>query len=131
VESDCCPNCLAPGERADHLCRCPNTKHTELLCNGTTELENWMRQADSTYHKILYWVPKYILYRGTIPFADFGLMSSRMMEAAISQDIIGWKEFHGGLATTLYLYNMHTFACLEPSYPSEHGLVGLCHIFCK
>ncbi len=93
---DRCPNCLMPAERADHLCLCPNEERTALLRDSTAELETWMAKSENTHHEILYWVPKYILCQGTVPFADLGPMSPRMMEVALSQDLIGWRNFMEG-----------------------------------
>jgi hypothetical protein len=93
---DRCPNCLMAAERADHLCRCPSEERTTLLRDNTAELVKWMEKSDNTYHEIVYWVPKYILCRGTIPFADLGPMSPRMMKLALSQDVIGWHNFMEG-----------------------------------
>ncbi len=99
---DRCPNCLMPAERADHLCRCPNEERTALLWDGTTELETWMAKSENTNHEILYWVPKYILCRGTVLFADLGPMSPRMMDIALSQDLIGWRNFMEGRVSKLF-----------------------------
>lgn len=95
-DDDRCPNCLSPAERADHLCRCPSSERTQLLHDNTAELETWMKLNDNTYHELSYLIPKYILCRGTVQFADLGSMSPKMMEAAKSQDKIGWRNFMEG-----------------------------------
>ena len=40
-----------------------------------------------------YWIPKYVLMRGTKNLAEMGCMSPQMTSLAKSQDIIGWKNF--------------------------------------
>lgn len=96
ADDDRCPSCLLGKERADHLCRCPNEERTQLLRENTNELEEWMTQHDNTHHKLLYWIPKYILCHGQVRFQDLGPMSRRMMEIAKSQDTIGWRNFMEG-----------------------------------
>ena len=108
AENDRCPNCLSPAERADHLCRCPSEERTQLLHDSTADLEKWMRLDDNTYHEILYLVPKYILCRGTIRFADLGSMSPTMMEAAKSQDVIGWRNFMEGRISKRFFTIQHS-----------------------
>ena len=93
---DRCPSCEICAENAAHLCRCPNEERTMLLKDNTNELETWMLANDNRYHELAYLIPKYILCRGTVKFCDLGPMSSRMMELALSQDTIGWRNFMEG-----------------------------------
>ena len=84
-----CPNC-GEKETAAHLCVCPCEDRTRLLTEMTDDLEKWMAKGDKTNPEIAYWVPKYILFRGTKRFEDMGYMSPMMRELARSQDKIGW-----------------------------------------
>ena len=95
-EDDKCPSCLLASENADHLCRCPNVERTQLLRDSTSELELWMQTNNNTHHELCYWIPKYILCRGQVQFADLGPMSPTMYEIAESQDMIGWRNFMEG-----------------------------------
>ena len=60
------------------------------------DLGEWMPKNDATNREIAYWVPKYILFRGTRKFEDLGMMSPHMKELAKSQDIIAWRNFMEG-----------------------------------
>lgn len=98
-----CPSCLTAAEDADHLCRCPNHERTQLLRDCTAELESWMQANNNTHHELCYWIPHYILCRGQILFADMGPMSPTMMDAARSQDLIGWRNFmEGRVSSKIY-----------------------------
>ena len=90
-----CPNC---GERKTtaHLCICPDNDITRLLSEMAKDLEKWMVRDSTTYAEIVYWVPKYIMFRGTKKFVDMGMMSSAMIVMARSQDKIGWRNFMEG-----------------------------------
>ena len=44
----------------------------------------------------MYWLPKYILFRGSQNWGTLGKMSKSMREIADSQDQIGWREFMEG-----------------------------------
>ena len=83
-----CPNC-GMKETAAHLCVCPNEDRTRLLKEMVEDFEKWMTKNDATNREIAYWVPKYILFRGTKKFEDLGPMSVHMKAIAHSQDIIG------------------------------------------
>ena len=87
-----CPNCGLV-EKAEHLNRCPSAERTRLLEEGVKELEEWMQQDNRTDSKIAYWLPKYILFRGSRSWGSLGTMSKQMRDIAESQDEIGWREF--------------------------------------
>lgn len=90
-----CPNC-GMVEKAEHLNRCPSEGRTQLLTEGVEALEEWMRQDGRTDSELAYYLPKYILLRGTRMFSSLGPMSVEMLRAAEAQDRIGWREFMEG-----------------------------------
>ena len=94
---------------AEHLCICPDEDRTRLLREMTENLEGWMLKNGNTYFEIAYWVPKYILYRGTKKFAEMGIMLPQMLRLARSQDLIGWRNFmEGRISKDFYnLQHMH------------------------
>ena len=55
-----------------------------------------MQQDNRTNSKIIYWLPKYILFRGSRNWSSLGTMSKPMRDIAESQDEIGWREFMEG-----------------------------------
>ena len=90
-----CPNC-GHTETTAHLCLCPSEDRTKLLVESTEELQDWLIQDNKTEGELAYWIPKYILVRGTKNMAELGCMSPQMSQLAKSQDIIGWKNFTKG-----------------------------------
>ena len=76
-------------ETAAHLCVCTNEDRTRLLKEMVDDFEIWMNKNCTTNKEIAYWVPKYILFRGTRKFEELGMMSVHMKEIAQSQDEIG------------------------------------------
>ena len=110
-----CPNC-GDREVAGHLCLCPNEDRTKLLWDQTKELEQWMNTNNNTNAEIAYWLPKYILYRGTKKFADLGPMSRSMRALATSQDEIGWRNFMEGRLTSKFYGMQHYHLTLSASY---------------
>ena len=72
------------------------------------DLERWLTKDHKTYSEIAYWVPKYILYRGTKKFADLGAMSPGMKTLAESQDKIGWRNFMEGRISK-YFYSLQSY----------------------
>ena len=93
-----CPNC-GRKEDAAHLMRCPSENRTKLLTEDVEHLSTWLQGDGRTNYELAYWIPKYILFRGTRPMATLGPMSHAMHQAAISQDEIGWREFTEGKVT--------------------------------
>lgn len=108
TSDDRCPSCIIHKEDAAHLCICPNQDRTLLLRDDTDKLALWLAE-DHTHPELAYWIPKYILCRGRVRFADLGRMSPSMMQLAISQDIIGWREFMEGRISTHFhkIQEMH------------------------
>ena len=89
-----CPNCGCK-ETTAHLCLCPCEDRTRLFIESTEELQDWL-QYDKIERELAYWLPKYILMRGTKNMAEMGHMSPHMERLAKSQDVIGWKNFMEG-----------------------------------
>ena len=75
---------------------CPDGDRSRLLREQTNNLEEWLEKDDNTDPEIAYWIPKYILTRGTKAFAVMGEMSVTMLRIARSQDKIGWRRFTKG-----------------------------------
>ena len=101
------PNCGARNERAAHLCVCPDEDRTRLFQEEVGKLEEWMHQRDNTDEELAYWIPKYLLLRGSRKFAELGAMSPGMREIAISQDLIGWRNFTEGRISRLIYRRQH------------------------
>ena len=127
-----CPNC---GERetAAHLCVCPSEDRTRLLVELTEELERWMVSGGKTNPEIAYWVPKYILFRGTRNFADMGMMSPSMRALAESQDKIGWRNFMEGRISTHFASLQHYHLLFGTSHLNgddwvRHFITKILHI---
>ena len=87
-----CPNC-GRRETAAHLLLCPSEDITQLLIDNVDELEKWIEKDGSTDQELAYWIPKYILMWNNKPFANMGLMTTRMKALAQSQDKIGYCNF--------------------------------------
>ena len=59
-----------------------------------------------------YWLPKYILLRGTRKISSFPYLSMEMRKVAASQDLIPWTCFmEGKLSKEIFLLQRHTLAC--------------------
>jgi hypothetical protein len=72
---------------------CPDESRTRLLAKTVEDMAKWMSKDNITDPEIWYWIPKYILMR---ILAEMGFMSPQFKALAISQDIIGWREFTEG-----------------------------------
>ena len=71
--ADKCPNCDMPEERASHLCVCPDPGRTKLFQDQVAELDEYMH---GNFHpELTYFIPKYLLFRGTKDTEDLGIMS--------------------------------------------------------
>ena len=110
-----CPNC-GMVENATHLNRCPSEGRTQLLQESVEALEAWMEQDERTDNKLCYYLPKYILFRGTCSMASLGPMSLVMRKAAEDQDLIRWREFMEGKVAAriggLQLYYCSISSCM-------------------
>ena len=83
---------------------CPDEGRTKLLNENVTDLTTWMASKEQTDPEILYWIPKYILMRGDKPLSEMGFMSPQFKALAVSQDLIGWREFtEGHISTHFYV----------------------------
>ena len=83
---------------------CPDEGRTNLLNENVADLTTWMANKEQTDPEILYWIPKYILMRGDKPLSEMGFMSPQFKALAVSQDLIGWREFtEGHISTHFYV----------------------------
>ena len=107
-EQSGCPNC-GRTETAAHLCLCPDKDRTRLFLESTEELDIWMDKDNKTNDELAFWIPKYILMRGTKRMSEMGHMSSEMMSLARSQDVIGWRNFMEGRVSREFvdMQNIH------------------------
>ncbi len=119
---DCCPNCGMKGERASHLCCCPDPDRTRLYKEQIEELETWMIKAYG-HPELVYFLPKYLLLRGTREFSSLGTMSPDMMEVARSQDVIGWRHLTEGKLSRLILPMQTSYLVTTPSRISGEAWV--------
>ena len=90
-----CPNC-GMIEKAEHLNVCPSEDRTRLLEEGVDKLSSWLTQDNKTDPELAYYLPKYILFRGSRSWSTLGVMSPGMRAVAMAQDSIGWREFMEG-----------------------------------
>ena len=58
-----------------------------------------METGNQTDPEIAYWVPKFLLLRGSTRFGSLGAMSTAMQRLANSQDEIGWREMLEGMVS--------------------------------
>ena len=86
-----------------------------MFVEDVNKLEEWLTTNNNTNSELAYWLPKYILYRGTNFFADMGLMSPRMRAIAISQDTIGWRNFMEGRVSNKLYFTLHLHLSTSPS----------------
>jgi hypothetical protein len=94
------PNCNRPRETSYHLNRCPKAGRTLLLHNSVANLTRWMNNHNCTNTELANWIEKYLIFWGTWSFTSLvlagGGSSPQLLDAAASQDLIGWMEFlHG------------------------------------
>ena len=99
---DRCPNC-GLREDASHLCVCKSPERTRLLHDNVSELEMWLHREGKTDPEVAYWIGKYIRGRGDVKFAELGQMSPHMLELALSQDRIGFRNFMEGRISKKFL----------------------------
>jgi hypothetical protein len=100
-----CPNCRQEQEKSHHLNRCPDPGRTLLFREGVASLVDWMHRHNRTDAELAYWLEKYLIFRGTRTLTHLVLQhqgSNLFMEAAASQDEIGWVEFlHGKVSVKI------------------------------
>ncbi len=102
-----CPNC-GRRETAAHLMPCSDESRTHLLAITVEDMAKWMSKDNLTNPEIRYWIPKYILMRGSKPLAEMGFVSPQFKALVISQDIIGWREFTEGHILS-HFYEIQSF----------------------
>lgn len=109
-----CPNC-GMVEKAEHLNICPSENRTRLLKEGVEKLADWLEKDDKTHPELAYWIPVYIMHRGTRQWTALGNMSAEVRRVAAAQDIIGWREFMEGKVAkemaTLQRYHCSVSPC--------------------
>ena len=91
---DKCPNC-GQRETAAHLNRCPDEWRTRLFRDSVASLHKWMEET-GTHTELAYWLPKYILLRGTRRLSSFPYHTSDMLRVAEAIDSVPWKDFMEG-----------------------------------
>ena len=64
-----CPNCGCVEDHR-HLCVCMDEDRTRLLSEMTEKLSEWLYKSEKTDPELAYWVPKYIMGRGTVNLAS-------------------------------------------------------------
>ena len=78
-----CPNC-GRQETAAHLMLCPDESRTCLLVKTVEDMAKWMSKDNITNPEIWYWIPKYILTRGSKPLSEMGFMSCHLNSKLLS-----------------------------------------------
>jgi hypothetical protein len=63
---------------------CPDEFRTRLLAETVEDMAKWMSKDNITDPEIWYWIPKYILMRGSKPLAEMGFMSPQFKALAIN-----------------------------------------------
>ena len=95
-DDDRCPSCWFRKERAEHLCKCPSDSRTKLFLDNVAELDSWLLTNNNTDSELAYWLIKYIQGRGSLKFAELGSLTPDLLQAALNQDIIGWRNMMEG-----------------------------------
>ena len=102
---------------------CPDESRTHLLAKTVEDMAKWMSKDNITNPEVWYWISKYILMRGSKPLAEMGCMSPQFKALAISQDIIGWREFTEGHIST-HFYAIQSFhLAMSSSYLNRDFLL--------
>ena len=104
-----CPDC-GRRETASHLNLCSDPDRTCLLHTMVEKLQTWL-DNNYTHPELAYWLPKYILLRGTRKLSSFPYLSLEMRKVAASQDLIPWTCFmEGKLSKEIFLLQRHSLA---------------------
>ena len=104
-----CPDC-GQREPASHLNLCSDPDGTCLLHDMVSQLQQWL-DNNYTHRELAYWIPKYILLRGTCRIGDFPYLSAEMQRVATSQDLIPWTCFmEGKLSKEIFRLQQHSLA---------------------
>ena len=105
-----CPNC-GEAETSAHLNRCSSEGRTTLHTEMTDDLKKWLYN-NFAHPELAYWIPRYILLRGTSKLSDFPHLSPEMTKVALQQDLIPWKHFmEGKICLELFKLQSHSLAC--------------------
>ena len=109
TRDDKCPDC-GRRETASHLNLCSDPDRTQLLHEMVTKLQQWL-DNNYTHPELAYWLPKYILLRGTRRLSSFPYLSHDMQKVARSQDSIPWTCFmEGKLSREIFLLQQQTLS---------------------
>ena len=104
-----CPDC-GKRETASHLNLCSDVDRTRLLHGMVHNLQEWL-DNNYTHPELAYWLPKYILLRGTRQLSDFPYLSAEMRQVADKQDLIPWTSFmEGKLSHAIFTLQRHSLA---------------------
>ena len=82
---------------------CPSEGETRLFLETTNQLETRLTRDEKTESELVFYIPRYILMRGTRRFLGMGLMSSQMRRLARSHGKIGWRNFTEGSISKEFL----------------------------
>ena len=105
-----CPDC-GMRETASHLNLCSDPDRTNLLQTMVESLQEWL-DNNYAHPELAYWLPKYILLRGTRTLSSFPYLSREMKKVAASQDLIPWTSFmEGRLSREIFLLQKHSLSC--------------------
>ena len=111
TRDDKCPDC-GRRETASHLNLCSDPDRTQLLHEMVDQLQRWLNDS-FTHPELAYWLPKYILLRGTRRLSSFPYLSPAMQKVAHSQDSIPWTSFmEGKLSKEIFHLQQHTLSSL-------------------
>ena len=75
--------------------RCPDRWRTQLLQEMVDKFAKWMASTN-TDSELQYWIPKYILLRGTRTLTSLPYLSPTMRDIFLVQDRIPWQAFMEG-----------------------------------
>jgi len=104
-----CPDC-GKREIASHLNLCSDPDRTRLLHDMVNTPHDWL-QNKYTHPELAYWLPKYLLLRGTRQLSNFPYLSAEMQWVATSQDLIPWTSFmEGKLSHEIFTLQRHSLA---------------------
>jgi len=107
----CCPNCLHPEENARHLNQCFNQERTRQFHESVKEMASWL-EGPATHPDIAFWIPRYLLSRNKVKFADLPYyappylrlrFTPSIRRLAEDQDKIGWTHFLEGKVSKQFL----------------------------
>jgi hypothetical protein len=130
-----CPNRQEVRESSQHLNRCLDHGQTLLFQESIKHLVNWMHEYNQTDPKLVHWIEKYLLFRGTWTMSSlvWDLGSNQIRGAVASQDTIGWVEFlHGKvsvkIATIQEIHCTLSSCCMTGNDWMKHFIANLIQV---